>query len=63
MIVVLAPRLGRRKSFKELGDMLGPLVIGAVTQAWGVRVGFVVCGVAAFVGAVLLAIRRPRTAA
>jgi MFS family permease len=35
--------LGAAGSFKELGDMLGPLVIGFVSQFVGLRVGFVAC--------------------
>lgn len=35
--------LGAAGSFKELGDMLGPLVIGFVSQFLGLRVGFVAC--------------------
>ncbi len=32
------------QSFKDLGDMIGPLAIGALTQLAGVRIGFVACG-------------------
>jgi DHA1 family tetracycline resistance protein-like MFS transporter len=39
--------IGAAQSFKELGDMVGPLAIGAITQVAGVRVGFVSCGAAA----------------
>jgi len=31
-------------SFKEFGDMLGPLLIGLLSQAFGLTIGFVVCG-------------------
>jgi MFS family permease len=37
--------MGVAGSFKEFGDMLGPLLIGLLSQAFGVTVGFVVCGV------------------
>jgi MFS family permease len=40
-----ASALGIAGSFKELGDMLGPLLIGALTQAFGLKVSFVTCGV------------------
>jgi MFS family permease len=40
----IASALGVAGSFKELGDMLGPLLIGGVTQALGLKVGFVACG-------------------
>ncbi|CAN5492512.1 MFS transporter [soil metagenome] len=56
----LGAAVGAAQSFKEVGDMLGPLSIGALTQAFGVRVGFVVCGGAALAVVALLAIRRPR---
>ena len=54
----LGAAVGAAQSFKEVGDMLGPLAIGALTQAFGVRVGFVVCGGAALATVGLLAIRR-----
>lgn len=56
----LGAAVGAAQSFKEVGDMLGPLAIGAIAQAWGVRVGFVVCGVAALAVVVLFAALRPR---
>jgi MFS family permease len=40
----IAATLGMAGSFKELGDMLGPLAIGFVSQLFGLKVGFVVCG-------------------
>jgi len=40
----IAATLGVAGSFKELGDMLGPLAIGFVSQFFGLKVGFVVCG-------------------
>jgi MFS family permease len=39
-----ASALGMAGSFKELGDMLGPLLIGGLTQAFGLKVSFVTCG-------------------
>jgi MFS family permease len=56
----LGAAVGAAQSFKEVGDMLGPLAIGAIAQAWGVRVGFVVCGVAALAVVALFAVLRPR---
>jgi len=49
----IAATLGVAGSFKELGDMLGPLAIGFVSQLFGLKVGFVVCG-ALGLGAVAL---------
>jgi DHA1 family tetracycline resistance protein-like MFS transporter len=40
----LAATLGAAGSFKELGDMLGPLMIGWVSQFMRLKVGFVACG-------------------
>ena len=56
----LGAAVGAAQSFKEVGDMLGPLAIGAITQTWGVRVGFIACGGAALAVVALLAWRRPR---
>ncbi len=47
--------MGAAQSFKEFGDMVGPLLIGTLTQAFGVRVGFVSCGALALVLLVVLA--------
>jgi DHA1 family tetracycline resistance protein-like MFS transporter len=43
----LGASIGAAQSFKEFGDMVGPLAVGVVTQFYGVRAGFVVCGVGA----------------
>jgi len=56
----LGAAVGAAQSFKEVGDMLGPLAIGAIAQTWGVRVGFFACGGAALAVVALLAWRRPR---
>jgi MFS family permease len=41
----LGTTMGVAGTFKEIGDMLGPLLIGVVSQAFGLPVGFVSCGV------------------
>jgi DHA1 family tetracycline resistance protein-like MFS transporter len=41
----LGATMGAAGSFKELGDMLGPLLIGVVSQAFGLTIGFVSCGI------------------
>ena len=51
-----ASALGIAGSFKELGDMLGPLLIGALTQVFGLKVSFVTCGVIGLFSIVLLGI-------
>jgi len=37
--------MGVAGSFKEFGDMVGPLLIGALSQWLGLTAGFVICGV------------------
>ena len=51
----LGASMGAAQSFKEFGDMVGPLLVGALTQAFGVRIGFVTCGTLALILLVLLA--------
>jgi MFS family permease len=41
----LGSTMGAAGSFKELGDMVGPILIGVLSQAFGLAVGFVACGV------------------
>jgi DHA1 family tetracycline resistance protein-like MFS transporter len=40
----LGATMGAAGSFKELGDMVGPLFIGGLSQAFGLSVGFLICG-------------------
>ena len=35
--------MGVAGSFKELGDMIGPLLMGAISQVLGLKWGFVIC--------------------
>lgn len=51
----LGASMGAAQSFKEFGDMIGPLLIGLLTQFFGVRAGFVSCGVLALFLLTLLA--------
>jgi MFS family permease len=37
--------MGVAGSFKEFGDLLGPLLIGLLAHVFGLTTGFVVCGV------------------
>lgn len=53
----LSASLGTAGSFKEIGDMLGPLSIGAISQFFGLVTGFVACGLMGLVGTGLI-IRR-----
>jgi len=55
----LGASIGAAQSFKEFGDMIGPLLVGALTQFFGVRIGFVTCGVLALL--FLVALTRSQT--
>jgi MFS family permease len=54
--------MGVAGSFKELGDMLGPLLMGAISQALGLQWGFVICSVLGFVALMITIIvaQKPR---
>ena len=54
----LGASVGAAQSFKEFGDMVGPLLVGAVTQFFGVRTGFVSCGAIALVALLFLSRRQ-----
>ena len=41
----LGATMGAAGSFKEFGDMVGPILIGALSQVLGLAWGFVICGV------------------
>ena len=41
--------MGVAGSFKELGDMVGPLLMGAISQALGLSYGFVICAELGFI--------------
>jgi MFS family permease len=41
----LGATMGAAGSFKELGDMLGPILIGILSQFLGLTAGFVICGI------------------
>ncbi|MDQ3099490.1 MAG: MFS transporter [bacterium] len=50
----LGETMGIAGSFKEFGDMLGPLLIGMISQAFGLKIGFVTCGVLGLLCVVLI---------
>jgi len=56
----LGATMGAAGSFKELGDIIGPVLIGVLAQAFGLATGFVVCGV---IGLLSVALVRGRSAA
>lgn len=41
----LGETMGVAGSFKEFGDMVGPLLIGLLSQFLGLKAGFIICGV------------------
>jgi MFS family permease len=43
----LGATMGAAGSFKELGDMTGPLLVGLLSQAFGLTTGFLICGILA----------------
>jgi hypothetical protein len=51
--------MGAAGSFKEFGDMIGPILIGVLSQALGLTWGFVICGV---LGLLSIALIQPRKA-
>jgi len=50
----LGATMGAAGSFKELGDMIGPITVGALSQALGLGTGFVICGTAGLVSLLFL---------
>ncbi|TGQ32423.1 MFS transporter [Mesorhizobium sp. M00.F.Ca.ET.216.01.1.1] len=50
----LGATMGVAGSFKEFGDMVGPLLIGALSQLLGLTFGFVICGVLGLLSLVLV---------
>lgn len=59
----LSTSLGTAGSFKEIGDMLGPLSIGAISQLFGLVTGFVACGLMGLAGTGLITRRDTRNKA
>lgn len=53
----LATSLGTAGSYKEIGDMLGPLTVGGISQVFGLATGFVTCGILGLGGTVLILTR------
>jgi MFS transporter, ACDE family, multidrug resistance protein len=50
----LGATMGAAGSFKEFGDMIGPVLVGLMSQAFGLPVGFVVCGVLGLLSVLLI---------
>ncbi|HEY5982737.1 MAG TPA: MFS transporter [Anaerolineales bacterium] len=58
----LGATMGVAGTFKEIGDMLGPLLIGIVSQAFGLTVGFVASGALGLLALALISRRTPAMA-
>jgi DHA1 family tetracycline resistance protein-like MFS transporter len=58
----LGATMGAAGTFKELGDMLGPLLIGAASQAFGLTAGFVICGLLGLAALIPITTRARATA-
>jgi len=50
----LGATMGAAGSFKEFGDMVGPILIGVLSQILGLTWGFVICGVLGLFSLVLI---------
>jgi len=57
----LGSTMGIAGSFKEFGDMIGPLLIGLLSDAFGLTTGFVLCGVLGILAVLLIAQRQHST--
>ena len=55
----LGATMGAAGSFKELGDMVGPILIGVLSQFLGLTWGFVICGILGLVSIVLIQSKKP----
>lgn len=53
----LGATMGAAGSFKELGDMIGPILIGLLSQAFGLPTGFMVCGILGLLAVPLISVR------
>jgi DHA1 family tetracycline resistance protein-like MFS transporter len=54
----LGATMGAAGSFKEFGDMIGPILIGLLSQALGLTWGFVICGVLGLLAMLLMQSKR-----
>lgn len=50
----LSASLGAAGSYKEIGDMLGPLTVGGISQLFGLATGFIASGVLGLAGTTLI---------
>jgi len=52
--------MGAAGSFKEFGDMVGPLLIGFLSQAFGLASGFVICGILGLLSVLIISRPAPK---
>lgn len=57
----LGATMGAAGTFKELGDMLGPILVGLISQALGLDAGFVICGALGLLMLPMISRNRQRT--
>lgn len=56
----LGATMGAAGSFKEFGDMLGPITIGLLAQALGLSAGLIICGILGLLALGLIQRQTPR---
>lgn len=56
----LSASLGTAGSYKEIGDMLGPLTVGALSQLYGLTTGFITCGIMGLASTMLIVRRQAK---
>ena len=54
----LGATMGMAGSFKEFGDMVGPVLIGVLSQVFGLTLGFISCAVLGLLSLALLSVQR-----
>ncbi|HZM23470.1 MAG TPA: MFS transporter [Anaerolineales bacterium] len=55
----LGATMGAAGSFKEFGDMVGPILIGVLSQFLGLAWGFVICGILGLFSITLIRSKKP----
>ena len=55
----LGATMGAAGSFKEFGDMVGPILIGVLSQFLGLAWGFVICGILGLFSITLIQSKKP----
>ena len=53
----LGATMGAAGSFKEFGDMVGPILIGLLSQTLGLKMGFLICGLFGLLALILVTMK------